>query len=208
MHSLARPRGPLVTMPRRPAIRRVQIAPRPPPFPRVWQATDAALRASRRPSLSNKLHAKFQEHTSRLLGSLADRGLEDVSDALANSCVSLVPLLNTMPLVRRLARELGRRLVGKLPAQNVVSGLVRRCGRRHAVALLALSVVLFMAHEARTWGSVQSPEEVAEVLLEYVPLVAGFVMGRDVSLTELVARLAPSQGNVASIWQLLRHRTR
>lgn len=141
--------------------------------------------------LSNLLHRHFELHTANIVGEVAADELEDVASSFANACISMVPVISTSPPLKLLARELAKRFVRQVRAKNRVAQLVQRCGPRQAAALLALSVATFVFHIAQQWGSPMAFEDVVTLLLENIPLIAGFITGRNVNLGPLLERLLP-----------------
>lgn len=139
--------------------------------------------------LSTRLFRLFETHTATVVGGVAQDRLEDAAAGFANACVSLVPAANAIPGLRLLTRELAKRLARQARANNRVAAFVRRCGPRQAAALLALSVATFMHRIAQDWGSPLTLEDVVALLLEYMPVIAGFIAGRSVDLKPLFERL-------------------
>lgn len=141
--------------------------------------------------LINKLYRRFKVHTANFVGNVANNQLQNAASGIANACVSLIPASNSFPALNLLARELAKRLVRHTRSKNRVTALVRTCGPQQSAILLAISIVTFLHGLAQQLGSPMTLEDVATLLLDHVPLIAGFVTGKNVNVLPILEELLP-----------------
>ena len=178
-------------------------------FPHTWRAADTTLRASRHPSLTKLLMNSFSKHTLDIVSEFADSKTQDTAASLADTCVSLIPLVNELPFVRELSQALAKKLTSKVLDKSKVTAFLTRCGTDAAVQMLALSIATFMMQQAHAWGSTHfTVEDAARILLKHPMLTFAFVSGKDVSLVPLIKDLVPSKGaNTNTIWKMIRSKS-
>lgn len=178
-------------------------------FPHTWHTADTTLRASRHPSLTRLLMNSFSKHTVDIVSEFADSKTQDTAAFLADTCVSLIPLVNELPFVRELGQALAKKLTSKVLDKSKFTALLTKCGTETAVQMMALSLATFMMQQAHAWGSTHfTVEDAARVLLKHPMLTFAFVSGKDVSLVPLIKDLVPLTGaNTNSIWKMIRSKS-
>ena len=178
-------------------------------FPHTWHTADATLRASRHPSLTRLLMNSFSKHTLDIVGEFADSKTQDTAAFLADTCVSLIPLVNELPFVRELGQALAKKMTSKVLDKSKFTAFMTKCGTDTAVQMLALSIATFMMQQAHAWGSTHfTVEDAARVLLKHPMLTFAFVSGKDVSLVPLIKDLVPRTGaNTNLIWKMIRSKS-
>ena len=198
-----RPAGSVAARPRVPtaaaAARHTPAA-----FQAAWQNTDKVLQSVQHPSLTNILQDSFESHTATMLGNFADARVQDAAGLVADACISVIPVVNSLPHVRALSVTLAKQMASRLPTKTLVKDALKKCGTDHAARLLALSLSSFLAKQAHAWGSTKGVDAVAGVLNSHPAIITAFLRGTDVDVSPVVRDLVPRQTSADAIFKLIR----